>query len=342
MSAAPRFSIIMPVYNAGAYLEDSLASVLAQTCDDYEVILIDDGSVDGSGEKCDAHAAAHGSCQVIHQENQGPLLARRAGFARARGEYLVLLDADDELRPDALTVLTEAIEEHHPDIVAFAFARERDFSLYGPSQLPVEKGYYEGPDFDVFRRIVCGGRHVNMCTKIFRREMVDMGRDYAPYTGMAHAEDLFQLLPLADRARSFAYCPEALYYYRSNEKSSTASFRPRQIDDLIVALDALQRYAATWGGDCPRLAKESCVLQCSYLLHILLRDTSARRQWAREFDRLCAYAAKADLFGAWTRELRMDKRCEAWAMRRRSLRAARFFVWSHGVLKAARDGLANR
>lgn len=342
MGTAPRFSVIMPVYNVGAYLDESVGSVLAQTYGDYEVILVDDGSTDGSGEKCDVYAAEHPNFHVIHQENRGLLLARRAGFGKACGEYLVSLDSDDMLRADALAVVADAIDKYHPDIVTFAFSREKSFALYGPSRLPVEAGYYEGSGYDLFRRIVCGGHHVNIWSKVFRREIVDVGRDYSPYIGMTHAEDLFQILAPTDRGHSFAYCPEALYFYRPNEKSSTARFRPRQLDDLIVALDALQEYALSWGGACRRLAKKSCVLQCSYLLHILLLDSSARPLWRKEFDRLCSYAERSGLFGDWIRELRADKRCEAWAMRRGSLGAACFFVRCHTLLKAARRRLAAR
>ena len=85
MGTAPRFSVIMPVYNVGAYLDESVGSVLAQTYGDYEVILVDDGSTDGSGEKCDVYAAGHPNFRVIHQENRGLLLARRAGLTAAEG-----------------------------------------------------------------------------------------------------------------------------------------------------------------------------------------------------------------------------------------------------------------
>lgn len=340
--AAPRFSIVMPVYNVGSYLDDSVGSVLAQTCCDYEVILVDDGSTDGSGEKCDAYAAGHDNFQVVHQENRGLLMARRAGFARARGEYLVSLDSDDALRPDALELVSAAIDRWSPDVVTFAYSREESFFLYAPSQLPVEAGYHSGDEYDLFRQIVCGGRYVNIWSKVFRREIVDVDRDYSPYAGMTHAEDLFQVLAPTDRAQSFFYCPEPLYFYRPNEKSSTARFRPRQLDDLFVALDALQSYASSWGGACPRLAKQSCLLQCSYLLHILLLDFSARPLWREEFDKLCAYAKRSGLFGDWVGEMRADKRCEAWAIRRRSLAAARLFVRVHMLLKAARHRLVTR
>ena len=82
----PRFSILVPVYNALPHLNDALASILNQTLSDYEVVLVDDGSTDGSAEVCDAFAAACDDAAVVHQENSGLLLARRVALGRASGD----------------------------------------------------------------------------------------------------------------------------------------------------------------------------------------------------------------------------------------------------------------
>lgn len=95
----PLISIIMPVYNARARLSASVGSALAQTLEDLELLLIDDGSTDGSGELCDELAARDGRIRVIHQSNAGPSSARNAGLAAARGEYIGFVDADDVIEP---------------------------------------------------------------------------------------------------------------------------------------------------------------------------------------------------------------------------------------------------
>ena len=102
-----RFSVIVPVYNVEAYLKTCVDSVIAQTCSDYELILVDDGSTDHSGALCDRLAAKTG-CHVVHQENGGLGTARNTGIATARGDYLVFLDSDDfRLRlTDALPIST--------------------------------------------------------------------------------------------------------------------------------------------------------------------------------------------------------------------------------------------
>ena len=105
--ASPFFSVVVPTYNRRSMLERALRSVWAQTCDDYELIVVDDGSTDGTAEFL---ATLGSDVRTVRQENQGPSAARNAGVALARGTYVVFLDSDDELLPDALACYARAIE----------------------------------------------------------------------------------------------------------------------------------------------------------------------------------------------------------------------------------------
>ena len=98
----PFFTVIVPVYKAEAYLEDSISSVLGQTFGDFELWLIDDGSPDGSGRICDQIAQRDPRVHVHHQTNQGPSSARNYGLEHARGKYVCFMDADDRVKPDWL------------------------------------------------------------------------------------------------------------------------------------------------------------------------------------------------------------------------------------------------
>ena len=342
MAAAPRFSIVMPVYNVGAYLSESVGSVLAQTYTDYEVVLVDDGSTDGSGEKCDAYADGRENFTVIHQENQGLLFARRAGLAAAAGDYVVTLDSDDVLRTDALAVIAAQIDECKPDIVAFDFSRSADFATFGPSRLGIAPGFYGREDYGLLRIEVCGGRHNNLWSKCYRRTIADVGADYSALRGLTHAEDLLQLLPIVDAGRTFAYVSEALYYYRPNPASSTGSYKPRQLDDLSVALGALLRYAASWGDECLLAARKGALLQVSYLLHMLVSSHLARDVEHRQLARMRDYAVEAGLFGSWENNLRPDKRLEMRALERGDWRLVVWLVRMFEALKRVRDARAQR
>ena len=112
----PVVSVICPVYNAEKYLARAVKSVLAQSFEDFELILVDDGSTDGSGELCAAFAAEDKRVRVIHQANGGVSRARNAGIDSARGEYIAFIDSDDYVFPYWLSDLYEAIVAQGADI----------------------------------------------------------------------------------------------------------------------------------------------------------------------------------------------------------------------------------
>lgn len=115
----PKYSVIIPVYNVEDYLRVCLDSVLAQnTSADYEVILIDDGSPDGSGAICDRYALENPWIRVFHDTNHGVSHARNAGIDVAQGEYILFLDADDLWEPDLLETVTPLLEKE-PDMVYY-------------------------------------------------------------------------------------------------------------------------------------------------------------------------------------------------------------------------------
>lgn len=113
-------SIIIPVYNVADYLDRCVQSCLAQTCQEFEILLVDDGSTDGSGRLCDAWAAKDTRIRVIHKANGGLSSARNAGMEQATGKYLYFLDSDDFIDPDLLADCLTAME-NGADLVAFNY-----------------------------------------------------------------------------------------------------------------------------------------------------------------------------------------------------------------------------
>ena len=114
-------SIIVPVYNTKAYLHRCVESILAQTYPDYEVLLVDDGSTDGSGAFCDNYAVRDPRFRVIHKPNGGLTSARNAGLAEARGEWIAHVDSDDYLDPTMLEQLLAKAVEQDADVVTAEF-----------------------------------------------------------------------------------------------------------------------------------------------------------------------------------------------------------------------------
>lgn len=117
----PKASVIVPVYNVEAYLEKCVQSILRQTEQDFELLLVDDGSTDSSGQLCEELAKKDSRIRVIHQENQGLGGARNTGIREAKGDWLLLVDSDDWIEPEILEKSLEAGLREEADMVVFPF-----------------------------------------------------------------------------------------------------------------------------------------------------------------------------------------------------------------------------
>lgn len=125
ISEMPQFSIIVPIYNVENYLERCIGSLLCQSYRDFEILLIDDGSPDSSGDICDRYAKEDCRVKVIHKTNGGLSSARNAGLDMARGKYVMFVDSDDYLNtPDALQAINERIKQRSEDIILFGCKNE--------------------------------------------------------------------------------------------------------------------------------------------------------------------------------------------------------------------------
>lgn len=112
-----KVSIVIPVYNKAEYISDCLESLLQQDFDDFEIVAVNDGSTDDSGKICDEKATEDTPIRVIHTENGGVTAARRKGVEQAKGEYIMFVDADDKLLPNAIKTLYKAIIDSNADEV---------------------------------------------------------------------------------------------------------------------------------------------------------------------------------------------------------------------------------
>ena len=138
----PTFSLIVPIYKIEEYLPKCIDSVLAQSCQDYELLLVDDGSPDGCGKICDDYAAKYPQkIRAIHQGNGGAGAARNHGIDLAQGEYLLFLDGDDYLSPKFLEDLQKTVKEMPADLILYGAQVERDGKKVGELHelIPAEK-----------------------------------------------------------------------------------------------------------------------------------------------------------------------------------------------------------
>lgn len=253
-----RFSVLVPVYNAGRYLEACVQSVLRQTERDYELVLVDDGSTDGSGEACDRFAALDpGRIRVLHQPNRGLIRTRRTGISLARGEYCVFLDADDYLADETLAVIRETIERTNADVVLydnFNYYDEEGTTERNPAVFADYTAFAGEQKRKIYELMIASWRINNIWMKAIRTPLLQA--DDTPYEKFAdnpHGEDLLQTLYPVTHAEKVVYRALPLYYYRRRRGSICTKIDldglSRQLEDL--ATEQLERYMAIWGMDTP-------------------------------------------------------------------------------------------
>ena len=235
----PLVSVIIPVYGVERYLRQCLDSVVGQTYENLEILVIDDGSIDQSGVIADEYARKDQRVQVIHQENAGLSAARNTGLAKATGEYIICIDSDDFLRTDMLEKLYFAMEETNSDIAVCDYCR-----LEGERQIPVSilpggSNLLSGEE--AFREIMADRLSSHVWNKLCRAKLY---KDVRFPVGQAY-EDIaatFRLF-LPQICRQVCYVRESLYIYRINLSGISLGGSSRNIYDLYQSFFHRLRYA---------------------------------------------------------------------------------------------------
>lgn len=231
-------SVIVPVYNVEKYVVKSLNSVFVQWEDDIEIIIIDDGSKDSSAQICEEIISAHlkKRIKLIHQTNQGLSAARNRGLKEATGRYIMFLDSDDELAPEALKVLRREIEEK-PDVEVFYFdAYTRDEINDGR-----KRGKYDRKDKvpashimdsrDYFIEYYVDNMIVSACLCLIKRSVIDEKSIFFD-EGRLYEDNLFSF-KLILASKYVCYLPFKLYVRRYRPESiTTRKISHKDIEDI--------------------------------------------------------------------------------------------------------------
>ena len=244
------FSILIPVYNVESYIETCINSIIVQNFHDYEVIIVDDGSKDRSGEICDIYAQKYpDQIKVIHQENKGLLMARRVAIKKATGKYLLFLDSDDAFTTECLNDINLVLTEHKGIDLLIFHAETWD----GKKTSNFSKPFKKKSDFLSFaeKKKYCScllRRKVPNCiwSKVVLRDIVDVDADYEKYKCVGIGEDLLQSLPLITRAENIYYLNKNLYLYRTNNSSMTHTFNFNMYQSMRTVNCVLDKYAEFW------------------------------------------------------------------------------------------------
>lgn len=233
----PTISVIIPVYNAKKYLTECLQSVIAQTYRDFEIILVDDGSTDGSGELCDRYAAEYDFVLALHQKNGGASAARNRGLKEAKGEFVHFIDSDDLLsQNDSYEMLSRNALSPKYDIIFF----RRERFIDGQEGIDaVQPAYAIDGEFcgDVLQHVLTEKYQLTLTcpvNKIFRRELLTDNQLFFS-AGLDHEED--EWLPRVISCAENVWFDKGIYYKVRNHPDSLS----RTTSDEIKARRACSK-----------------------------------------------------------------------------------------------------
>lgn len=241
----PRISIIIPVYNAASYIEDCLASLVAQTMDDIEVLLVDDHGSDDSMLRAQRYVEAH-PCKKLFRylatpHNMGPGPARNVGIEEAKGEYLGFVDSDDVVSADFCERLYNAAKEHDADLV-YCQAELVKPGETTPLRNPViESGAFEGER----RRYFLTHYTTLFVSFLYRRSLLSEYGINFPAT--RSAEDSYFLTCALLATKRMACVDRAMYRYLVHEESLSEVRNPKRYADKIKSFDLLMAFAREHG-----------------------------------------------------------------------------------------------
>lgn len=217
----PAVSIIVPVYNAETALHRCIESILHQSCADFELLLVDDGSKDDSGAICDEYAAKDSRIRVFHKENGGVSAARNLALDVARGKYLQFLDSDDWVVPDATLLLLRAAEEHGADLVISDFYRVVGERVSVKGDIEEDRGLSREEYAEHMMANPADFYYGVLWNKLYRRDIVQDHRIRMDEE-ISWCEDFLFNLEYIRFARRFYALNVPLYYYVKT-KGSLAS-----------------------------------------------------------------------------------------------------------------------
>lgn len=269
----PKVSVIVPVYKIKEdYLNACVKSVLEQTLDDFELILVDDGSPDFCGEICDLISRQDSRVTVVHQENKGVSSARNAGMSLAKGGYILFLDADDTLQKNAFVDLYQSAQNSDTDVVLFNYRQnEIEYHLFDGFNIEcLNESQLEDIYFSTLlpRKkegiLLCG-----VCCKFYKREFIEK-ENIKFEDNISSAEDQLFFLACLNAKPSISYCAEPFYEYRYVKDSASFSYTKGFSEQVLNYARVLKSLLMVAPAYIPETYFSTRICQC--VLYTLSKD----------------------------------------------------------------------
>ena len=250
------FSIIVPIYKVENYLNQCVDSILGQTFQDFEIILVDDGSPDACPAICDEYAKKDSRIKVVHKENGGLSDARNAGIAVASGEYFIFIDSDDYIQPEMYEALYEAAVKHDADLVVSGISFVGG-NIFSQPEDYIEKHCFEKDtvfEDEGIKQLLLGiigaspkepedSRYgVSVCKNIFKRSLLCEENIKFFSERQIISEDTLFMVDYVKHVKKAVGIHGAFYCYRRNDASLSKSYRSDRFEKVMIFFAALEEH----------------------------------------------------------------------------------------------------
>ena len=251
-----KFSVLIPVYNTEKYLEKCLQSVLNQTYQNFEIVIVDDGSTDSSSMICDKYRDDYpDKIIVIHKTNQGLISARRVGIANAKGDYCIFVDSDDYIKEDLLCELSRVLNKDETiDLLIYSFSYVQEGKIVKHFHRIEQDGtvWDDRNRKDIIEKILFSNDITPIWIKAVKTTLLKSdATDYSQFYMKNMAEDYLQTLFLISYAEKIVYYYLPLYCYNYNDTSISRNYSASSImkQNKLHVYYVLMEYLKDWKMD---------------------------------------------------------------------------------------------
>lgn len=313
----PLISIIVPVYNVENYLVKCLESILSQTYQNLEILLVDDGSPDRCPQICDDYARKDSRIVVIHQKNLGVSAARNAGLDRATGEYIGFVDSDDLISPVMFENLLNLIMKYHVPISMCQYREIYDSqSILTDSKKETEKGVLSQED--AIKEILLPGQYNGyLCNKLFHQSLFNGITPIRFDPKISLCEDLLVVVQCFLKVQKVAYITQPFYKYQINLNSAMHNFSQKSLSVLnawekIFALLPLQSVVTAKAAYTNAISSLICRAYAANQKQFIPYLKTERIRYLLEFKREQKAFPIKDRIRVWGTGLLAPVFCRAW------------------------------
>lgn len=232
-----KFSIICPTYNAQKHLKKAVESIFKQSYQNWELVLIDDGSIDGSGTLCDFFASLDKRTKVLHQSNHGQSVARLKGLETCSGDYVLFLDSDDQYEPNALELLVSELKSNGADAILYN-AKKKSTKECVDVYVLNEKAILRDKN-SILKECFANRTAGYFWTYCFKRNLFELSSEAKEkFSRIKYSEDVYLIYRIfSQNVESLIILPESLYVYNTNDDSITHTQTAVKVKDRFNVFD---------------------------------------------------------------------------------------------------------